>query len=192
MVAIIYYTMTFCLIIPIVQETGDFTVGSALASILIVYSLIVQTGLLSKYGLQQALNESMAISDKADTWYRYKIIKDYSVFLNLRFEEIVVNHYITSPDTSTLKIYIETENTENITEVYSKSDYSSNYTVSLSVINNKWRSSNEIITFSSQDFLGQIQNPKLGTACMVLYDWEKYITDDDAITIEVELTQVAQ
>ena len=188
MVAIIYYTMTFCLIIPIVQETGDFTVGSALASILIVYSLIVQTGLLSKYGLQQALNESMAISDKAETWYRYKIIEDYSIFLNLRFEEIVVNHYITSPDISTLKIYIEPENTDDI----SRPDYGLNFTVSLSVINNKWWSSNEIITFSLEDISGQIQNPKLGTACMVLHDWEKYITDGDTITIEVELTQDAQ
>ena len=55
MVAIIYYTMTFCLIIPIVQETGDFTVGSVLASVLIVYSLIVQTGLLSKNALEEVL-----------------------------------------------------------------------------------------------------------------------------------------
>jgi len=101
--AIVHYTVTFCLVIPVVQETNDLIVGSALASILIVYSLIVQTGLLSKYRLQQALNDSLTISDKVDTWYRHKNIKEYLVFLNLRSEEIVVNHYITSPGTSTLK-----------------------------------------------------------------------------------------
>ena len=54
--------MTVCLIIPIVQETGDFIVGSTLASILIVYSMIVQTGLFSK----EILEES---SDNPIKWY---------------------------------------------------------------------------------------------------------------------------
>ena len=189
MVAIIYYTMTFCLIIPIVQETGDFTVGSALASILIVYSLIVQSGLLSKNALEEVLKDSTAASD-VRTQYTHKIVsitKDISVFVNLKFEEI--NRHITTSDPNTLNIYAELEKTINGTIPVTNT--STKYMASLSVVNNinRWNSANEMITFFSHDVLGDRRKPKLGTVCLVLHNWERYLTNNDTITIEVELTQ---
>jgi len=189
MVAIIYYTMTFCLIIPIVQETGDFTVGSVLASVLIVYSLIVQTGLLSKNALEEVLKESTAASD-IQAQYTHKVVsitKDISVYVNLKFEE--VNRHVTTSDPSTLNIYAELERTTSGAMPVIKTP--TKYTASLSVVNNinRWNSANEMITFFSHDVLENRTKPKLGTVCLIVHNWERYLTNNDTITIEVELTQ---
>jgi len=191
MVAIIYYTMTFCLVIPIVQETGDFIVGSILASILIVYSLIVQTGLLSKNALEEVLKESTGVSDIHGrcTHKIVSITKDISVFVNLKFEDI--NQHVTTSDPSTLNIYAELERKSNINGTIPILKTSTKYTASLSVVNNvnRWNSANEMITFFSHDVLGNTTKPTLGTVCLVLHNWERYLTNNDTITIEVELTQ---
>jgi len=189
MVAIIYYTMTFCLIIPIVQETGDFTVGSVLASVLIVYSLIVQTGLLTKNALEEVLKEPTAASD-IQAQYTHKVVsitKDISVYVNLKFEE--VNRHVTTSDPSTLNIYAELERTISGTIPVIKTP--TKYTASLSVVNNinRWNSANEMITFFSHDALGNRTKNKLGTVCLIVHNWERYLTNNDTITIEVELTQ---
>ena len=193
MVSIFYYTMTICLVIPIVQETGDFIVGSALASVLIVYSIIVQTGLFSKDGVQQILKEPPDASDNPIKWYEINPLAD--CLLKVRFVKIADIHDNAIPNTATFLLLAELERikTKNITnpnDVPLKERDDLVYTLSLSVTNKQWTSSNEIITFSSQHIYGPILKNKLGSACLEL-SWDRYLNDEKSITLNynVQLSQ---
>ena len=192
MVSIFYYTMTICLVIPIVQETGDFIVGSALASVLIVYSLVVQTGLFSKDEVQQILKEQPdASTDKIIKWYEINPLAD--CLLKVRFVKIADIRDNAIPNTATFLLLAELERikTKNITTTNdvplkenTKDD--SVCTLSLSVTNKQWTSSNEIITFSSQHIHGPILKNKLGSACLEL-SWDRYLNDEKSITLSYNI-----
>ena len=192
MVSIFYYTMTICLIIPIVQETGDFIVGSALASVLIIYSIIVQTGLFSKDGMEKILKEPAKTLDDPIKWYEIIIpLRDIghncSVLLKVRFEETIDILHDSNPNTTKLTLLAELENTTTKDEDDTPSAVDDlNYCLSLSVINEQWTSCSEIIKFSSQNIFG-LMSRKLGSACLKLPKQKRYLTNDNGITLKIDL-----
>ena len=192
MVSIFYYTMTICLVIPIVQESGDFIVGSALASVLIVYSIIVQTGLFSKDEVQQILKDPSDLLDNRPKWYGILL---QELLLKVRFVKTVDIYDNASPNTTTLLLFAELESVTSDTmikdtkimttyNVEMKRD-DSVHTLSLSVTNKQWTSSNETISFTLQNFFG-VKN-KLGNACLELSKWERYLNNEKAITLNIQL-----
>ena len=202
MVSIFYYTMTICLIIPIVQETGDFTVGSALASVLIVYSIIVQTGLF-KDGVEQIFEEPTETLDNPIEWHVTTITHakyNSSMLLKVRFIETVSAHHNASQNTTTLKLLAELERITGETSLKEMKRQTASeisiqgitgddmiQTLSLSVTHKQWTSSNEIICFSSQHLFGPTLKNNLGSACLELSKWEQYINSDNAITLNIQL-----
>ena len=197
MVSIFYYTMTICLIIPVIQETGDFVAGGALASILIVYSIIVQTGLFSKDGVKQILNEPADVPDDSIKWYGI-LLKD--VLLKVRFVETVDIHHRAGPNTTVLSLFAELETFTSNTLINDTAMLTSNdmsmkattkedlvYTLSLSVTNKQWTSCNETISFSSKHILGPTLKNKLGSTCLELFKWERYLNDEKGITLNIQL-----
>ena len=184
MASIFYYTMTICLIIPILQETGDFIVGSALASILIVYSMIVQTGLFSK----QILEES---SDNPVKWYGISLTdmtQNCCALLKIRFIETVDLHQTgadSNATTLTLLAELERNTKDVLTEEITDGDLA--YTLSLLVSNKQWTSCNEAIKFSSQHIFGPMLKNKLGSARIELSSWDRYLNDENAITLNIQL-----
>ena len=204
MVSIFYYTMTICLIIPIVQETGDFAVGGALASVLIVYSIIVQTGLFSKDGVEQMLKECTETDDliKWHVTTLTDVTNNLSVLLKVRLVETVSAHSIACPNASTLTLFAELERITSTTLVKDTkklmiSQTSSQeattddfmvYTLSFFLTNEHWSSANETISFSSQHIFGPLtNNKKLGSAWLELSKWKCYVNNDNAITLNVQL-----
>jgi len=194
MVSIFYYTITICLIIPLVQETGDLTVGSALASVLIVYSIIVQTGLFLEDGVKQILKEPSKTSDNDARWHEIPIqLIDIhlkcSVLLKVRFVQTIdIENNNTGSNATTLTIFAELErNNCDMLMKETMEDYLM-HTLSLSVINKQWRSSNETIEFSSQDAFGPVLKSKLGSACLELPNWQRYLNcDKTTITLDIQL-----
>ena len=201
MVSIFYYTMTICLIIPIVQETGDFTVGSALASILIVYSIIIQTetGLFSKDGVEEILEESADTLDNAVEWHGISLTDNKlncCILLKVRFVETINTHHNThhntqsdsGPNATTLTLVAELDRiTTNVLIKETTADDLA-YTLSLSVTNKQWTSSNETIRFSSQNLFGPMHKNNLGCASLELSKWERYLNSDNAITLNIQLS----
>ena len=192
MVSIFYYTMIICLVIPIVQETGDFIVGSALASVLIVYSIIVQTGLFSKDGVQQILKDPSDALNNPPKSYGI-LLQD--LLLKVRFVKTADIYDNTSPNTTTLLLFAELESVTSDTlikdtkimttyNVEMKKD-DSVHTLSLSVTNKQWTSSNETISFTLQNFFG-FKN-KLGNTCLELSKWERYLNNEKAVTLNIQL-----
>ena len=203
MVSIFYYTMTICFIIPIVQETGDFVVGSALASVLIVYSIIIQTGLFSKDEVEQILKESADTFDGPNKWH-VTTIRDTklgtSMLLKVRFIETVDSHHNPSSNSTTLKLFAELEQITSQTSIKEMEKLTTSKismqemtvddmvcTLSLSVVHKQWTSANEMISFSLQHLFGPTLKNKLGSACLELSKWERYINSDNAITLNVQL-----
>ena len=202
MVSIFYYTMTICLIIPIVQETGDFTVGSALASVLIVYSIIVQTGLFSRDGVEQILKEPAETLDNPNNWHVSTITDtkhNSSMLLKVRFIETINAHHNASPN-ATLKLLAELERITGETSIKEMKKLTTSeismqemtaddmvYTLSLSVTHKQWTSANETISFSSQHLFGPTLKKKLGSVCLKLSKWERYINSDNAMTLNIQL-----
>ena len=197
MVSIFYYTMTICLIIPIIQETSDFAVGGVLANILIVYSMIVQTGLFSKDGVKQILNEPADIPDDPIRWYGI-LLKD--VLLKVRFVETVDIHHRAGPNTTAMSLFAELERITSDTmiddtNILTTDDISMKettkddlvYTLSLSVTNKQWTSCNETISFSSKHILGSTLKNKLGSTCLELFKWKRYLNDEKGITLNMQL-----
>ena len=197
MVSIFYYTMTICLVIPIIQETGDFVVGGVLASILIVYSIIVQTGLFSKDGVKQILNEPADSPDNFIRWYGV-LLKD--VLLKVRFVENIDIHHKAGPNTTMMSLFAELETITSNTLINDTKILTSNdvlmkettkedlaYTLSLSVTNKQWTSCNETISFSSKHILGPTLKNKLGSTCLELFKWERYLNDEKGITLNIQL-----
>ena len=203
MVSTFYYTMTICLIIPIVQETGDFVVGSALASVLIVYSIIVQTGIFSKDEVEHILKESPDTLDNPDKWHVTTITDtklDSPMLLKVRFVETVDAHHNPSPNSTTLKLFAELERITSQTSIKEMKKLTTSkismqemtvdevkYTLSLSVMHGQWTSANETISFSSKQLFGPKLKNKLGSGCLELSKWERYINSDNAITLNVQL-----
>ena len=197
MVSIFYYTMTICLIIPIVQETGDFTVGSALASVLIVYSIIVETE-TSKDGVEEILEESAADTlDNPIEWHEIPLTDNglnCCILLKVRFVETVNihGHHNTQsdsgPNVTTLTLFAELERISNNVLIKETTTDDLGYTLTLSVTNRQWTSSNEAISFSSQDIFGPMLKKKLGCASLELSKWERYLNSDDAIILNIQLS----
>ena len=201
MVSIFYYTMTICLIIPIVQETGDFAVGGALTSVLIVYSIIVQTGLFSKHGVEQILTERTETDDliKWHVTTLTDVTHNLSALLKVRFVETEGAQSIASPNASTLTLFAELERITSINDTKkhminqtslqeATTDDLVAYTLSFSLTNEHWTSANETISFSSQHFFRPMtKNRKLGSACLELSKWERYVNNENAITLDVQL-----
>ena len=193
MVSIFYYTMTICLIIPIVQETGDFAVGSALASILIVYSIIVQTEteLFSRDGMEQILEEPGDTSDSSPVVWHEIPLADSKIdcynLLKVRFVETDIPHHTTKtdPNATTLTLYAELERITSETSLKEAITDDFVHTLSLSVTNGQWTSSNETINFSSQHIFEPKKN--LGCTSLELLNWGRYLNSDNAITLSVQL-----
>ena len=193
MVSIFYYTMTICLIIPIVQETGDFAVGGALASVLIVYSIIVQTEteLFSRDGMEQILEESADTLDSSPVvWHEIPLTDsklDCYILLKVRFVETVDILYHTIKSATTLTLYAELERIANEGSMKEATTDDFVYTLSLSIKNDQWTSSNETISFSSQRIIESKKN--LGCTSLELSNWERYLNSDNAITLNVQLNK---
>ena len=176
--------MIICLVIPIIQETGDFIVGSALASILIVYSMIVKTGLFSK----QILEEEC--SDNPIEWYRISLAdmaQNCCALLKIRFIETVDIHQTADLNATTLTLVAELDrNTKDVLTEETKKDNLA-YTPSLLVSNKQWSSCNEEIKFFSQHMFGPMLKNKLGSAHIELSNWDRYLNDENAITLNIKL-----
>ena len=186
MVSIFYYTMTICLIIPIVQETGDFVVGSALASVLIIYSIIVQTetGLFSENGVKEILEESDTLDNPIE-WHEILLTDDQlncCILLKVRFVE-------THHDSITaLSLFAELERLTSDVLINETVTDDLVFTLSLSVTNEQWTSSNETISFSSQDIFGPTLKNKLGCTSLEQLKQERYLNSNNAITLNIRLS----
>ena len=184
MVSVFYYTMIICLIIPIIQETGDFIVGSALASVLIVYSMIVKTGLFSK----QILEEES--SDNPIKWYGISLTdmtQNCCALLKIRFIETDIHQTADLNDTTlTLLAELDRNTKDALTEETIQDNLA--YTLSLLVSNKQWTSCNEEIRFSSQHIFGPMLTNKLGSARIELSNRDRYLNDKNAITLNIQLS----
>ena len=187
MVSTFYYTMTICLIIPIVQETGDFVVGSALASVLIVYSIIVQTGIFSENGVKEILEESDTLDNPIE-WHEILLTDNQlncCILLKVRFVE---TPHDSIPNVTTLSLFAELERLTSDVLINETAIDDLVFTLSLSVTNEQWTSSNETISFSSQDIFGPALKNKLGCASLEQLKRERYLNSNNAITLSIQLS----
>ena len=185
------YVVISHLIIPMIQNTGDYLVGSVLVSVLVVYTFLVQIGITSEEGLREILQQPLAVH--ADTWYSPPVMTladKGQLSLAVQIDEILINDHILSPSNTSpsLNVHIQLESNwhEGMKE---RRDAMANkpqqFSVALSAVNGNRSCANAVLIVSSEMALTR---RKLHDCCLIMNDYHNLI-QDNSLTLQVTVTQ---
>ena len=184
------YVVISHLIIPMIQKTGDYLVGSILVSVLVVYTFLVQIGITSEEGLREILQQQPAV--QAETWHSPIVMKlAYKCWLSLaiQIEETTVNRHILAPTNTSpsLDVHVQLESSrhERMKESRDAMANIQQFSVALSIVNGDRSSANEVLMISSEMALTR---KKLQECCLTMKNYHNFI-QDNSITLQVTVTQ---
>lgn len=182
------YAIISHLIIPMMQKTSDYFVGSLLVSVLVVYTFLVQVGITSEKGLREILQQLPATDP--ETWQSPAIMKiadKRCLVLKVYIEETTINKHILQPNESstTLNVHIKLQSSWYKDD--EGEDIARQYSIALSVVNGDWTSSNVVLYISSDMAKSR---RILKTCCLTLKNWQNLV-NENSLTLQVKVSQLS-
>lgn len=183
------YVVISHLIIPMIQKTGDYLVGSILVSVLVVYTFLVQIGITSEEGLREILQQPPAVqAETCQIPFVMKLTDKCWLSIAVKIEETTVNRHILAPSNTSpsLNIHVQLESDwhETMKEPTNTIANTQQFSVVLSIVNGDWSSANEVLTISSEMVLTR---KKLQECCLTMKNYHNLI-QDNSITLQVTAT----
>lgn len=183
------YVVISHLIIPMIQKTGDYFMGSLLVSVLVVHTFLIQVGITSETGLRNILQQLPATD--AAIWQSPAIMKltdKHCLVLKAYIEETTVNEHILQPKetSTTLSLHIKLHTSWYKDDGYDE-DIARHYSIALSVVNGDWTSSNVVLNISSDMAKSR---RILKTCCLTLKNWQNLV-NENSLTLQVKVTQLS-
>lgn len=181
------YAIISHLVIPMIQKTSDYFMGSLLVSILVVYTFLVQVGITSETGLRDILQRLPVTNN--ETWQSPAIMKIASkrcLVLRVYIEETKINEHILQPSETSGALNVHIKLQSSWYKDDESEDTMKQYSVALSVVNGEWTSSNVVLNISSD--MAQSRRI-LKTCCLTLKNWHNLV-NENSLTLQVKVTHI--